>query len=116
MPLPLPLPPWQQNIFSSNMAATGKQLKQSVNVFHNLMLYLLLPTPREHATEGERGGVRGRLTFIVESIYPVDRGTLVVPSEEKEVFRVLDFVSQQQANCFQRLLSSIYIVPKEQVI
>lgn len=31
-------PPWQQNIFSSIIAAMGKQLKQSVNVFHNLML------------------------------------------------------------------------------
>lgn len=30
-------------IFSSMMAAMGKQLKQSVNVFHSLMLYLLLP-------------------------------------------------------------------------
>lgn len=37
------LPPWQQNIFSSTMAATGKQLKQSVNVFQSLILYLLLP-------------------------------------------------------------------------
>jgi len=27
-------PPWQQKIFSSMMAAIGKQLKQSVNVFH----------------------------------------------------------------------------------
>jgi hypothetical protein len=25
------------------MAATGRQLKQSVKVFHNLMLYLRLP-------------------------------------------------------------------------
>jgi hypothetical protein len=31
-------PPWQQKIFSSIMAATGRQLKQSVNVFHSLML------------------------------------------------------------------------------
>ena len=37
------LPPWQQNIFSSTMAATGRQLKQSVNVFQSLMLYLRLP-------------------------------------------------------------------------
>ena len=35
--------PWQQNIFSSTMAATGRQLKQSVNVFHSLILYLRLP-------------------------------------------------------------------------
>lgn len=31
-------PPWQQNIFSSIIAAIGKQLKQSVNVFHSLIL------------------------------------------------------------------------------
>ena len=37
------LPPWQQNIFSSIMATTGKALKQSVKVFHNFKLYLLLP-------------------------------------------------------------------------
>jgi hypothetical protein len=31
-------PPWQQKIFSSTMAAIGRQLKQSVNVFHSFML------------------------------------------------------------------------------
>ena len=36
-------PPWQQKIFSSTIAAIGKQLKQSVKVFHSLMLYRLLP-------------------------------------------------------------------------
>lgn len=37
------VPPWQQKIFSSTIAATGKQLKQSVKVFHSFMLYRLLP-------------------------------------------------------------------------
>ena len=32
------------------------------------------------------------LTFVVESIDPVDACALVVASKEKEVFRVLDFV------------------------
>lgn len=32
-------PPCMVKIFSSMMAAIGRQLKQSVNVFHNLMLY-----------------------------------------------------------------------------
>lgn len=36
-------PPWQQKIFSSTIAATGRQLKQSVNVFQSLILYRLLP-------------------------------------------------------------------------
>lgn len=37
------IPPWQQKIFSSTMAAMGRQLKQSVKVFHSLMLNLRLP-------------------------------------------------------------------------
>lgn len=35
-------PPCIVKIFSSIMAAIGKQLKQSVNVFQSLMLYRLL--------------------------------------------------------------------------
>ena len=38
------LPPWQQNILSSTMAAIGRQLKQSVNVFHIFTLYRRLPS------------------------------------------------------------------------
>lgn len=41
------LPPWQQKIFSSIMAAMGRQLKQSVNVFHNLTLKRRLPAVEE---------------------------------------------------------------------
>lgn len=41
-----PSPPWQQKIFSSIIAAMGRQLKQSVKVFHNLMLNLRLPGER----------------------------------------------------------------------
>jgi hypothetical protein len=36
--LPGERPPWQQKIFSSMTAATGRQLKQSVKVFHSLTL------------------------------------------------------------------------------
>ena len=35
-------PPCMVKIFSSMIAAMGRQLKQSVNVFHSLMLYLRL--------------------------------------------------------------------------
>src|SRR5579862_7614241 len=41
-------PPCMVKIFSSMMAAIGRQLKQSVKVFHNLMLYLRLPN-HQHA-------------------------------------------------------------------
>lgn len=40
----------------------------------------------------------------------------MVPAEDEEVLRVLDFVGQQQANCFQRLLSTVHVVSKEQVV
>ena len=36
-------PPCIHKILSSINAATGRQLKQSMKVFHNLMLYLFLP-------------------------------------------------------------------------
>jgi hypothetical protein len=36
-------PPWQQKIFPSIMAAAGKQLKQSMKVFHSFTLYRRLP-------------------------------------------------------------------------
>ncbi|KAG7261694.1 hypothetical protein CRUP_023445 [Coryphaenoides rupestris] len=37
----------RQKIFSSTMAAMGRQLKQSVNVFHSLMLNRRLPAARK---------------------------------------------------------------------
>lgn len=56
------------------------------------------------------------LTLIVEAVYPVDGGTLVVPPQQEKVFWVFNFVGQQQADCLQRLLSSIHIVPQKQVV
>jgi len=48
-------PPWQQKIFPSIVAATGKQLKQSVKVFHSFTLYRRLP--------------RGLINLIVKMYY-----------------------------------------------
>jgi hypothetical protein len=48
-------PPWQQKIFPSMMAATGKQLKQSVKVFHSFTLYRRLP--------------RGLMNFVLKIYY-----------------------------------------------
>ena len=49
-------PPWQQKIFSSIIAAMGKQLKQSVNVFHSLMLYLKRKSTIAHFPNPIEGG------------------------------------------------------------
>lgn len=40
----------------------------------------------------------------------------MVSSQKKEVFWVFDLVSQQQADGFQGLLASVYIVSQEQVV
>ena len=50
----IPLPPWQQKIFSSMMAAMGRQLKQSVKVFHSLMLNRRLPKKWKTSAEFEQ--------------------------------------------------------------
>ena len=50
-------PPWQQNIFSSMMAAKGRQSKTSVNVLNSLILYRLLP---------ETGGDRVLVNQLVQ--------------------------------------------------
>ncbi len=96
------------------MAATGKQLKQSVKVFHSLMLYRRLPEEmknqriinKNYEMCKWKGVISGKvvvrdqilLTLIIEAIYTVDRGALVVATQQEEVFRIFDFVGQQEAD------------------
>jgi hypothetical protein len=54
--------------------------------------------------------------LVVESVDTVDGGTLVVASQDEKVFRVFDFVGQQQADGFQGLFTSVDIVTKEKVV
>jgi len=56
------------------------------------------------------------LALIIKPVDTINRGTLVVASKNEEIFRVLDFVRHQQTDGFQRLLSPINIVTKENVI
>lgn len=56
------------------------------------------------------------LAFIIEAVYTVDRGAFVITTENKEVLGVLDLICKEQANCFQRLLSTINIIAKEEVV
>ena len=55
-------------------------------------------------------------TFVIEPVYSVDTGTLVVSAQDEEVLRVLDLVCQQQTDRLQRLLSSIDVVTEEEVV
>jgi len=56
------------------------------------------------------------LALIVESIDSVNTCTLVVSSQQEEVFRVFNFVGQKKANGLKRLLTSIHIVSQKQVV
>ena len=40
----------------------------------------------------------------------------MIPSEQKEVFWILDFVGEQEANGLEALLASVHVVAEEQVI
>ena len=56
------------------------------------------------------------LALIVESVDTVDRGAFVVAAEDEEVFGIFDLVRKQQADGLERLLATVDIVSKEQVI
>ena len=56
------------------------------------------------------------LALVVESVDTVDGGALVVASEQEEVLWIFYFICQQQTNSFQRLLSSVDVVPQEQIV
>lgn len=55
-------------------------------------------------------------TLIIESIDSINTSALMVSSQDEKVFRVLDFIRQQQADSLKRLLASIDIITKEKVI
>ena len=57
-----------------------------------------------------------QLTLIIEAIYPVDAGTLMMASQKKEVLFILNLVCEQEADGLERLLPSVHIVPKEEVV
>jgi hypothetical protein len=103
-----------QNIFSSIMAATGRQLKQSVKVFQISNRSLLTLTSNRslltltHTCEGLPDlDVVPPLALVVEAIDAVDRGALVITAQDEKVLWKFDFERQQQANCFQGLLPPI---------
>ena len=50
------------------------------------------------------------LALVVETVYAVDAGTLVIPSQQEKVFRVLNLVSKQKANGLQGLLAAVHVI------
>lgn len=56
------------------------------------------------------------LALIIETVDTVDGGTLVVTSQDEEIFGILDLVGKQKADGLERLLASVYVVAKEEVV
>jgi hypothetical protein len=56
------------------------------------------------------------LALIVETVDTVDRGTLVVSTQDEEVLGVLDLVGKEKTNSLKRLLSTVDVVTEEKVV
>ena len=56
------------------------------------------------------------LALIVEPIDAVNGRAFVVATEDEEVFRVFDLVCEQQTDGLERLLASINVITKEEVV
>lgn len=54
--------------------------------------------------------IKPTLAFIIKSIDSVYRCTFMIPSQKKEVLRILNLIGQQKAYCFKALLPSINII------
>lgn len=57
-----------------------------------------------------------RRTFVIKPVYPVDTGTLVVASQDEEIFGVFDLICEEEADSLERLLSSVNVVTKEKIV
>lgn len=56
------------------------------------------------------------LALIVETVDTVDRGTLVVSTQNEEVLGVLDLVRKEEADGLERLLATVDVVTEEEVV
>lgn len=60
--------------------------------------------------------IKPPLALVIEPIYTIDGGTLMVASEKKEVLLVFYLVCKKKANCLYALLTTVYIVPQKQIV
>jgi hypothetical protein len=100
-------------ILSSMMAAIGRQLKQSMNVFHTLMLYLRLPARHQYLRVFRECVAP---TLVIETVDTVYARVLVIAPEQEEVLGILDLVREEQADRLEALLTPVDVVSEEEVI
>lgn len=84
------------------MAATGKQLKQSVKVFHSFMLYLRLPAKEKRCELGLVVKATRQtpfpvyedrlLTLVIKAVDSINGGAFVVSTQQEKILGIFDFV------------------------
>lgn len=60
--------------------------------------------------------VEPSLALVVEAVDPVYARALVIASQQEEILWIFDFIRQQQTDRLQRLLASVHVVAKEQIV
>jgi len=56
------------------------------------------------------------LTLVVKAVDAVDRCALMIATKDEKVLRILDFVRKEQADGLERLLATVNIITKEEVV
>jgi hypothetical protein len=59
---------------------------------------------------------KASFALVIKAVDPIDGGTLVVSTQDEEIFRVLDLVRQQQADRLETLLTTVHVVAQKDVI
>lgn len=54
--------------------------------------------------------------LVVEAVNAVNGGALVVATQQEEVLRILDLVSQQQTDALQGLFAAVHVVAQKQIV
>jgi len=74
---------------------------------------------RERKRKGKKkkgGEKKEKRTLVVKAVDSIDASALVITTKNEKVFRVLDFVSEEEADSFKTLLTTIHVISQEKII
>nr|DAD47225.1 TPA_asm: hypothetical protein HUJ06_017162 [Nelumbo nucifera]DAD47226.1 TPA_asm: hypothetical protein HUJ06_017163 [Nelumbo nucifera] len=63
-----------------------------------------------------KADIKTSLALVIKPIYSVDGSTLMVAPKKEKVLRVFNFVCKEKANGLYALLTTVHIIPKEEII
>jgi hypothetical protein len=59
---------------------------------------------------------KASFALVIKAVDPIDGGTLVVSTQDEEIFGVLDLVRQQQTDRLETLLATVHVITQKDVI